>query len=349
MSAGEAGRERPVRILHLVPGDGIGGVETAAKSMFAHPDLACNFRLLFIESDQRTRRSEPRRLLSANRRAFGEAMAYDPDVIICSLWRSVPLALALRAARRRTRLAFFVHNDVAMHALDAGLSRLAIARADQVWGDSAATLAARGVPPERARVISFVIDRLAAPMTHDLTANFVSWGRLHEQKGVDRSIRLIALLAERGLDVRYDAYGPDSGALAGLRTFARELGVGDRVRFPGPVLRDRLPEIAAGHRFFLQLSRSEGMCMAAVEGMQLGLVPVATRVGEMADYVRPGETGVAVDPERLDAAADAVAALIADEAGWRTLSTAATRYWREAPLYAEDVWRAATELFGRRV
>lgn len=334
------------RILHLVPVDGIGGVETAARSMRAHPDQPCDFRLLFIEPAG-GRRSGPLRLFGAYARAFRAATAFDPDVIVCSLWRSVPLALALRAARRRTRLAFFVHNDVAMHALDAGLSRLAIARADEVWGDSAATLAARGVPAGRARVISFVIDRLAAPARHDAGATFVSWGRLHDQKGIDRSIRLIALLSERGLDVRYDAYGPDGGALAGLQALAQGLGVADRVRFPGPVPRDRLPGIAAGHRFFLQLSRSEGMCMAAVEAMQLGLVPVATRVGEMAEYVRAGETGIAVDPERLDDAADAVARLIHDEAAWRRHSAAAAQYWQEAPLYAEDVCRAATDLAGR--
>ena len=91
-----------MRILHLVPVDGIGGVEIAAKSVLAHPDPACNFHLLFIEPELRARRSGPLRLLNANRRAFDEAMAYDPDVIICSLWRSVPLALALRKARRRT-------------------------------------------------------------------------------------------------------------------------------------------------------------------------------------------------------------------------------------------------------
>lgn len=342
---------RAVRILHLVPVDGIGGVEIAAKSVLAHPDPACNFHLLFIEPELRARRSGPLRLFNANRRAFDEAMAFDPDVIICSLWRSVPLALALREARRRTKLAFFVHNDVAMHAMDAGLSRLAIACADQVWGDSATTLAARGVPAARSRVISFVTDRLTAPARPASglkpATTFVSWGRLHKQKGVDRSIRLIALLAGRGLDVRYDAYGPDGGALSGLQALAGELGVDDRVRFPGPVLRSRLPRIAAEHCFFLQLSRSEGMCMAAVEGMQLGLVPVATRVGEMAEYVRPGETGIAVDPDRLDTAADEIAALISNDGAWRSHSAAAVRYWQGAPLYAQDVCRAATELYQR--
>lgn len=352
-----AERRAPVRIVHLVPADGIGGVETAARSMVAAVETAgrstvaagdesCHFSLLFIEPERSAAqgRSGIASLLGDNLRAFRQVSALDPDVIICSLWRSVPLALLLRATRRKTRLAFFVHNDVAMHRLDAVLSRMAIRAADMVWGDSAATLAARRVPVERARVISFVTDRLVAPDSHDAAPRFVSWGRLSRQKGIDRSIRLVALLAERGLDVRYDIYGPDGGERENLVALARDLGIGDRVRFLGPVERSALPGIAAQHRFFLQLSRSEGMCMAAVEAMQLGLVPVATAVGEMARYVRSDDTGISVDPDRLEAAADAVERLIRDEAVWHRHSAAAARHWLGAPLYAEDVCRAAKEI-----
>lgn len=335
-----------VRILHLVPGDGIGGVEVAARSMLARDDLPCTFRLLFISPA-----ASPSlwRRLRDNVRAFGEARSFDPHVIVCSLWRSVPLALALRLACRRAKLAFFIHNDITMHALDTALSGLAIRLADQVWGDSEATLAARRIAPERGRTISFVTERLAAPERTPSPkvqgrARFASWGRLTEQKGIDRAIRLIALLAEQGLDVRYDAYGPDGGALAALETQVRDLKLKDRVRFPGPVPRSDLPAIAAGHDYYLQLSRSEGMCMAAVEAMQLGLVPVATAVGQMAHYVVPGETGVIVDVDRLEQGARDVAALVADPDAWVERSRAAQRYWRQAPLYADDVCRAATEL-----
>ena len=336
----------PVRILHLVPADGIGGVETAAWSMVGACGESCEFSLLFIEQDRSSARGRPGMvaLLGDNFRAFRRATAFDPDVIICSLWRSVPLALLLRATRRGTKLAFFVHNDVAMHRLDALLSRIAIRAADVIWGDSAATLAARCVPAARARVISFVTDRLVAPDRHDSAPRFVSWGRLSPQKGIDRSIKLIAVLAGRGLDVRYDIYGPDGGARDTLAALARDLGIEDRVRFRGPVSRSALPDIAARNRFFLQLSRSEGMCMAAVEAMQLGLVPIATAVGEMARYVRSGDTGISVDPDRIEAAATAVEQLIHDEAAWQRHSDAAARHWRTSPLYAEDVCRAATAL-----
>ena len=341
-------RDRPLRILHLVPADGIGGVESAAKSMFDSYDVSCDFRLLFIEQQSPSKRAKPDifTMFGANVNAFRQAKAFGPDVIVCSLWRSVPLALVLRATHRKSKLALFIHNDIAMHPLDTLFTKVAIRAADVVWGDSEATIAARGVPRDRARVISFVTDRLVAPEWHNPSPRFVSWGRLSHQKGIDRSIRLIAILAARGLDVRYDAYGPDGGALDGLMTLARDLGVENRVRFPGAVLRNELTEIAAQYRFFLQLSRSEGMCMAVVEAMQLGLVPIATKAGEMANYVSCGKTGISVNPDRLEVAADAVQRLIRDEISWRHHSDNAARYWLRAPLYGQDVCDAAHILVG---
>lgn len=341
-------RDRSIRILHLVPADGIGGVEVAAKSMLGHDDANCDFHLLFIEAVS----SISRGMLAiaslglANLAAFRQARAIDPDVILCSLWRSVPLALILRVTLNRTKLVFFIHSDVTVHWLDTLFSRVAIRSADAIWGDSKATLAARAAPVGRARVISFVTDRLVAPDQHGGEASFVSWGRLHHLKGIDRSIRLIALLARRGLDVRYDIYGPDGGAQGDLEALAVELGVDNRIRFLGPVARVELKAIAARHRFFLQLSRAEGMCMAAVEAMQLGLVPVATSVGELGRYVRSGETGVTVVPDMLEETVDDLQRLIDDDDTRRRLSQAAARYWLEAPLYAQDVCDAARALVG---
>lgn len=337
------------RILHLVPADGIGGVEVAAKSMRARTGLPCDFRLQFIEPPLAARRTLAgyARVLGANRRALAAARAFDPDVILCSLWRSVPLALALKTVHARAKLVYFIHVDHPVHALDRAMAALAMRAADEIWGDSDDVLAARRVAPGQGRAISFVVERVAVVPRDCAGPRFVSWGRLTPQKGFDRAIRLVAALAGQGIDARYAIHGPDGGAREALTALARELGVADRVAFPGPASRADLPGIAARASFFLQLSRSEGMCMAAVEAMQFGLVPVATAVGQMKHYVMPGETGILADPARLDTAAGEVAVLLADPSAWRARSLAAMRHWHDAPLYADDVCRAATELYER--
>ena len=176
-----------------------------------------------------------------------------------------------------------------------------------------------------------------------MAARFVSWGRLHPAKAYDRAIRFIALLVEQGIDARFDLFGPDAGEGEHLRALVASLSMEDRVRLRGPVSRTDLIEASAGQAFFLQTSHSEGMCMAAVEAMQLGPVPVATAVGEMARYVRPDETGIIFDPDQPEIAAGQVASLLSNPADYDRLSMAARQHWSAEPVYAHDLCRAAKE------
>ncbi|MBY8823608.1 glycosyltransferase family 4 protein [Sphingomonas colocasiae] len=340
------------RIAHIVPADNLGGVETAARSMAESDRLACEFRLHFIAGETlatRTDRIAPSNGhgIAAFWRAWKRLRGERPDVVIFSLWRSVPLALALKLARPKTRIAYFIHSAKVRHVPDAICSWLASRFADQVWCDSQATLDERRDIPARAstHIISFVTSRREPPDQRALAARFVSWGRLNPIKGIDDSIRLIARLNSSGVDARFEAWGPDDGDKARLVDLAAELGVADRVAFPGPVARGRIADVAARHSFFLQLSRHEGMGMSVVEAMQLGLVPITTEVGQMAHYVQPRRTGVRVDRARLDLAVDEIVALLADQAAFLDLSRGAYAYWQSAPLYADDVCAGASALY----
>jgi glycosyltransferase involved in cell wall biosynthesis len=275
-----------------------------------------------------------------------------PDVLIASLWQSVPAAMLIRLLRPRTRLVFMLHSEKTWHPADTIFSRLAMHAADMVWADSGVTLAGRRLPARKPRrIISFVMRRLM-PLPGAASApapRFVSWARISPEKGMDRALQLIADLRKRGVDARFDVWGPDGGELTRLERLRLELGLGDSVRFRGPARHEDLPEIAAGHSFFLQLSRFEGMAMAAVEAMQLGLVPVVTPVGQMAEYVREGLTGIVVDPADIAGAADRLTRLLADPATFRSMREMVQERWRDAPLYADDVCSAAADLCGRRV
>ena len=345
---------RAVQIVHLVPADGLGGVETAARSLAEHPLLSRDFRLVFMFGETLAVNSARVDASGGSSRynplsfwnAFRRLVRLRPDVLVCSLWRTVPIGVAVKLFSSSTALVYFIHNSRTEHFADRWLSWLGLRVADEVWCDSGATLAARSDIPAKvpARVISFVTQRRDVPIASPLSARFVSWGRLNSQKGLDRAIRLIAKLKDRDIDAMFEAWGPDDGEKPALDTLAHRVGVADRITFPGLTSPDRLPAIAARHSFFLQLSRYEGMAMAVVEAMQLGLVPITTEVGQMAHYVRPGETGLLIEPSDLDSAADEIAALLQKPDQFRRLADGATRYWRDAPLYAEDVTQAAFEL-----
>jgi glycosyltransferase involved in cell wall biosynthesis len=341
--------------MHVVPEDGFGGVEAAARAMAARTDIACEFRLLLISGKclvpelPNVVETGHTSLLSlgAHRAALKQIQAFKPDVLLCSLWKSIPVALKAKQMDSAIRLVAFLHTETKGHLLDQFLHRLLARRSTETWGDSDATLAARMSTRDRehARIISFVLEErepLGPPQQPQPV--FVSWGRMIHEKGVDRAIHLIAELVKRGVDAHYHAWGPDNGAQAGLERLVEKLGLVQRVHFKGALPTSKIREAAVGASFYLQLSRCEGMAMAVVEGMQFGLVPVVTARGQMAVYCRPGSNGVVVDPDHLDIAADELVKLLADTARYQGMRERAVAEWKDAPLYPDVVCAAAKRL-----
>lgn len=128
-----------------------------------------------------------------------------------------------------------------------------------------------GMPP--VHLVENGVDRsVFAPL--DLRAGapvLLVVGRLHPQKRVDRSIRLLTEFPGATLVLAGD--GPDRGALEGL---ARDLGVSGRVRFLGSVDRSRVPDLYAGADVSLLTSQwREGLPMAVLESLACG-TPVVT-------------------------------------------------------------------------
>jgi glycosyltransferase involved in cell wall biosynthesis len=120
-----------------------------------------------------------------------------------------------------------------------------------------------------------------------------SLGRLDRVKGFDLLLAALVALPQARLVVL-----GDGGERAALERQARELGVADRVEFPGwdPDPRGRLPEWDV----FCLPSRSEGFPLSIVEAMLAGLPVVATRVGSVAEAVQDGRTGLLVEKDDVD-------------------------------------------------
>ncbi len=340
------------RVLHIIPDDGIGGVELAAR--FAAQRMKGDIRLLFLDrepTDPVARidhavyaRGRPGGLATALF-ALREARRMKPDVIVFSLWKTWLAFLLIRFFGPRARLVVFLHLAESRHVVDAIVTGVNRRLADAVWADSMQTLRSRigrDANSPKARAISFVLHRPEGLVRTDPAPKLIYWGRIKHQKRIDRAVRLVAALAPAHPAISLTLIGPDGGKLADIRQLARELGVADRVVFEGPMDFAGISALAAGHSLFVQLSDFEGMAMASVEAMQLGLVPVVTPVGEVARYCRDGENAIVYRDQ--DQAAAAIDAVLRDPARFEALSRAAIAQWRDAPMYDEDFMAAATSL-----
>ena len=123
--------------------------------------------------------------------------------------------------------------------------------------------------------------------------------------------------------------------MAELTALAAELGVAERVRFPGFLAHDALlAELAQAH-VFLHPSETgpdgnqEGVPNSMLEAMSTGLPVVATRHGGIPEAVDEGASGYLV-PERDPAAlAAALLKLAGDPARYAAMGSAAAQAVRE--------------------
>lgn len=137
----------------------------------------------------------------------------------------------------------------------------------------------------------------------------VSVGRYCYQKGFDMLLDAWKIVAERHPGWTLNIYGDDGEK---IRKHVERNGLADRVSLHGITsnIQERLRENA----FFILSSRFEGFGMVITEAMACGLPPVAfnCKFGP-AEIIRDGEDGILVEPENVEALADAVSSLIEDE------------------------------------
>ena len=122
------------------------------------------------------------------------------------------------------------------------------------------------------------------------TSVVASIGRLHIQKRVDRMVHVAAALRDRGQAGKFVFLvvgdGPDEDRVRGV---ARDLNLGDMVRFVGRVHRDEVRGYyAAADVALLTTARLEGLPMAVLEGLACGLpciVPAGSHGSAGLDHV----------------------------------------------------------------
>jgi glycosyltransferase involved in cell wall biosynthesis len=95
-----------------------------------------------------------------------------------------------------------------------------------------------------------------------------------------------------------------------LRTELARTALGDRFRMLG--FHPDPAAVVAGADIFVLASTHEGLPIALLEAMALGVPPVATDVGGVAEVVVDGRDGVLVPPSRPDLLAAAIVDLAAD-------------------------------------
>ncbi len=126
---------------------------------------------------------------------------------------------------------------------------------------------------------------------------------LERRKGQDILLHALAEISRRGRRFQCLLCGGGSERSA-LERLAAELGVAASVRFLGE--QRQVADVLAAADLFVLPSRHEGLGVAILEAMAMGLPVVATAVGGIPEAVEHDRTGLLVPPEDGSALAAAI-------------------------------------------
>lgn len=137
------------------------------------------------------------------------------------------------------------------------------------------------------------------------------------------AVEAFALVAAQRPDATLTMAGADQGLLEPCRRRATELGVADRIRFPGFIDPVAKAKAFADHDIFLNTNVVDNTPVSVIEASAAGLVPVATEVGGIPALLTDDVDSLLVPARSPQAAADAVLALLADPDRYQRLSAGA--------------------------
>jgi glycosyltransferase involved in cell wall biosynthesis len=178
-----------------------------------------------------------------------------------------------------------------------------------------------GIPPRRIEVIAngVPVDASAPAATlsalreslnidpHDSVVGAV--GSLYPVKGHKYLIDAMPSILSRFPQTVFVMVG-QGGLRAELEAQAERLGITAHLRFLGH--REDVHDLLSIYDIFVLPSLSEGMPLALLEAMAVGLPAVATRVGGVPEVLEDRKTGFLVPPGDSAALADTIMTLLAD-------------------------------------
>jgi glycosyltransferase involved in cell wall biosynthesis len=171
-------------------------------------------------------------------------------------------------------------------------------------------------PGQRIQIIPFGVDcDLFKPAAAKPNTGLVQLGffkNLEAKYGPEVLIEALAIIAKQCPQARLTMAGKGDQAAA-LQQQACELGIADRITFPGRLPHSQMvAAMQATDIFVMPSTCQESFGVAAIEASACDVPVVATRVGGVPEAVRDGQTGILVSPFDAKGLAEACIDLIGD-------------------------------------
>ena len=165
---------------------------------------------------------------------------------------------------------------------------------------------------------------------------------LSKQKGITHLLGAASRVLAADAKVKFAIAG-DGPLRAELEERAKSLGLGDRVKFLG--YRSDVPDFVSALDTYVLPSLWEGLPLALLEGLAIGVPLVATTVGGNPEVIVPGENGYLVPPKDEGALAEALLKVKAGGPDFARAVRSASRARFDARFSESAMTSAHEELF----
>ena len=229
-------------------------------------------------------------LAIATAKLLGKPVLIGTDATSLQTTSGANCKISLKAKLKRKLLPFFYNRVVDLVLVPSSASRRFIC--------------SLGVPEERVTVTPYVVDneRISNLVAHadrrkvrgqlqipDDAAVVIFCAKFLPRKRPHDALKAFAAAEVPGSYLLMVGDGP---LMEALKSEAAELGIADRVRFPGLIMYSRLPELYASSDVLVFPSEHEPFGLPVNEAMLCGIPAIVSdRVGAGYDLVEDGETG----------------------------------------------------------
>jgi glycosyltransferase involved in cell wall biosynthesis len=353
------------KTIHIIPTFKQGGVQSGIIYSIHEMVNKVEFKVLVIyDNDKSLVKDLPQaiqekiiwtgasNLLTGWVSAFFILRKYKPDVIISSLWKSVPVSIFYKIFHPKKKLIGFYHSPSIAHIIARICLKAIIRFQNLAIADSSDTkkFIQQALKIKEVKIVPYIFNLKKFTKNNSQKINqdkikLVFFGRLHPSKGLERSIRFCKLCIEQHIPVCLDIYG--EGDVKTYQDLINNFGISGEIKICGLILPSKVVETMVQYDFLLQLSNFEGMSLSVVEAMSCGLVPIVTPVGEIKNYSKDGVNAIWLDEnfdKQLPSLVDKFKKVINDPAYYKQLSEKAQNAFDDYEKYTDAMCDAIHSL-----
>jgi glycosyltransferase involved in cell wall biosynthesis len=161
------------------------------------------------------------------------------------------------------------------------------------------------------------------------------------------AVRVAAIIAKEYPEMHMVMAGYDRGSLAMVQQLAKDLGVADKIDFPGYINNQQKNEYAAELDIYICTNRVDNAPVTFIEMMALGLPIVSVNVGGIPFLLKEEVNGLMVDLDDDDAMAKRIISIINQPYLGRELASNARQFAKrfgEKPVL--EKWKVVLKRLG---